>query len=217
MCPSSTRKQEPHKPPGTDMTVVQAVGFIIGTEEGEADHEQGQTIRRRSGDGEMIPPSQVCRPKDVATGQTSQAGVFFVGQVNAQQVDDHSVGIFRKPDERLAPNRRKLQLELALAHHRRPLGQVSAQGSLPPVHQVQPILLHGRVSQSPAVPFLLYRHLLPVTAGRSPQNPVEATMGHVVRKQAQMDLDQELKLHPLRAVPAVAGSDLPESLVHLVL
>ena len=97
------------------------------------------------------------------------------------------------------------------------MGQVLTQGSLPPVHQVQPVMLYCRVAQGPAIPFLLYRHLLSVTAGRSPQHPVEATMGHAVREQAQMVLDQPLQLLPLRTVPAITGRDLPESLIGLVL
>ena len=209
--------QEPHETTGADMAIVQPVGLVIGTEEGEADHQQGRAIGHRPGDGEMIPPAQVDHSKDVAAGQAAKAGVLPVGQVDAQQVDDHPVGIFRQPDEGLAPYRCKLQPELALAHHHGPMGQVLTQGSLPPVHQVQPVMLYCRVAQGPAIPFLLYRHLLSVTAGRSPQHPVEATMGHVVREQAQMDLDEELQLHPLRAVQAVEGGDLPESLVHLVL
>lgn len=85
------------------MTVVQAVGFVFGTEEGEADHQQGRAIGHRPGDGEMIPPAQVDHSKDVAAGQAAKAGVLPVGQVDAQQVDDHPVGIFRQPDEGLSP------------------------------------------------------------------------------------------------------------------
>lgn len=54
-----TRHQDSHKSARSYMAVVQLVGFIVRTEEGETDHQQGWPIGGRSGDGEVIPATQV--------------------------------------------------------------------------------------------------------------------------------------------------------------
>ena len=84
-CPEASGART-HKTPGTDMTVVQAVGFVFGLRKVRPIISRGRAIGHRPGDGEMIPPAQVDHLEGCRCWPGRQSGGPPVGQVDAQQV-----------------------------------------------------------------------------------------------------------------------------------